>query len=98
MGALTERTNQFALHHKFVADALRRGRVVPFLGAGVNLCDRPPGVTWQPEDKTFLPSGAELALHLAGKFFYPGREKCALAEIAEPCRSPKLWPTLKSKT
>jgi len=83
MGTLTEGSNPFALHHELVADALRRGRVVPFLGAGVNLCDRPRGVAWQPEDKTFLPSGAELARYLAGKFFYPGRERCALAEIAE---------------
>jgi hypothetical protein len=83
MGTLTEGANQFAIHVRFVSDALRGGRVVPFLGAGVNLCDRPRGVTWQPEDKTFLPSGAELARYLAGKFFYPGGEKCVLAEIAE---------------
>jgi hypothetical protein len=81
MGALTEGTTQLTLHHQLLADAFRRGRVVPFLGAGVNLCDRPQGVAWRPEEKTFLPSGAELARYLAEKFFYPGRQRCSLAEI-----------------
>ncbi|MGH3684124.1 MAG: SIR2 family NAD-dependent protein deacylase [Pseudonocardiaceae bacterium] len=42
---------------------LLRGRVVPVLGAGVNLCERPPQVPWQRG--RFLPSGQELADKLA---------------------------------
>jgi hypothetical protein len=37
------------------------GRVIPFLGAGVNLCDR----NGEPAAGTALPSGAELAAYLA---------------------------------
>jgi SIR2-like protein len=42
---------------------LLRGKVVPVLGAGVNLCERPPHVPWQRG--RFLPSGQELADKLA---------------------------------
>jgi hypothetical protein len=42
---------------------------VPILGAGVNLCERPPSVKWDI-DSGFLPSGAELAEHLAGQSAY----------------------------
>jgi SIR2-like domain len=59
-------------HSADVIDALLRGRLVPFLGAGVNLCNRPeqPPVTWtKPGD--WLPTGAELATYLAERFRYP---------------------------
>jgi len=42
--------------------------VVPFLGAGANLCERPAGIGWEDG---YLPSGAELAAHLAGPYGYP---------------------------
>lgn len=46
------------------------GRVVPVLGAGVNLCDRPKRFPkWKPES-TYLPSGAELAEYLAKQSAY----------------------------
>lgn len=45
------------------------GRVVPFLGAGVNLCDRPGGESWVPGRD--LPSGQELAKYLAQRIDYP---------------------------
>ena len=34
-------------HYGLVADLIREGDVVPFLGAGANLCDRPDGATWE---------------------------------------------------
>ncbi len=34
-------------HYKTVIKAIADGRVVPFLGAGVNLCGRPEGEAWQ---------------------------------------------------
>lgn len=63
----------------FVVDALLSGRVVPFLGAGVNLCDRPKGSPrWQkPGADVGLPSGRELAEYLTEKFHYPALQKCA---------------------
>ena len=49
---------------------IRRGRVTPFLGAGVNLCGRPPNTEFKPGGE-WLPSGKELAECLAKMFDYP---------------------------
>jgi hypothetical protein len=51
-----------------VARALVNGWVVPFLGAGANLCGR-RGEWKKPGDT--LPSGSELAKYLARECFYP---------------------------
>ena len=59
-----------ASHCDMVVYRLRRGSVVPFLGAGANLCGRPSGVRWF--DDCYLPSGDELARYLAKKpYGYP---------------------------
>jgi hypothetical protein len=58
-------------HGRFVVDALLKGRVVPFLGAGVNLCDRPFGAVWKAAEEKYLPKGWELAEYLAQRFHYP---------------------------
>jgi len=57
-------------HCRQVAKAILDGRVVPLLGAGVNLCGRPENGRWRP-GATYLPSGGELAEHLAESFDYP---------------------------
>ena len=46
-----------------IARRLLQGKVVPVLGAGVNLCERPPGETWLRGQ--YLPNGRELAAALA---------------------------------
>jgi len=71
-------SSQLRSHCRLVADALLRGRVVPFLGAGVNLCDRPDGAPpWrQPPENAELPSGRELAVYLTEKFDYPATQIC----------------------
>jgi hypothetical protein len=56
-------------HCQIVARRLGAGSVVPFLGAGANLCGRPPDVRWPAEG--FLPSGPELAAYLAEPYGYP---------------------------
>ena len=56
-------------HYWLVAGRLLAGRVVPFLGAGANLCGRPDGVAWALGK--FLPSGRELAECLAQNSRYP---------------------------
>jgi hypothetical protein len=68
-------------HIADVIDALLRGRVVPFLGAGVNLCNRPVGnnFTWSATSD-WLPNGAELATHLAERFRYPIPQDCRSAD------------------
>jgi hypothetical protein len=56
-------------HCQIVARRLGAGSVVPFLGAGANLCGRPPDVHWPGQG--FLPSGPELAAYLAEPYAYP---------------------------
>ena len=49
--------------YDLITRRLLRGKVVPVLGAGVNLCERPPHVPWARG--RYLPSGPELAAELA---------------------------------
>jgi len=64
-------------HYQLVAGALLSGRVVPFLGAGVNLVDRSAGELFSLGIN--LPSGGELAEYLAAEFSYPGVGTCPSA-------------------
>jgi len=69
-------------HYDTVLRAIADGRVVvPLLGAGVNLCGRPEGTAWQ--HGRYLPSGAELAAHLAGLFAYPEDELVDLLRVSQ---------------
>jgi hypothetical protein len=52
-----------AEHFEMLTNRLLVGAVVPFLGAGVNLCGRPKATPWQ--QGRYLPSGKELASYLA---------------------------------
>ena len=54
-----------------IVERLLKGRVIPFLGAGVNLCNRSLQGDWHPQAGV-PPSGWELSKHLAAKFKYPG--------------------------
>ena len=54
-----------------IVERLLKGRVIPFLGAGVNLCNRSLVGEWHPLAGV-PPSGWELSKHLATKFNYPG--------------------------
>lgn len=64
-------TDALRAHYRQVAKAMIvDGRVVPLLGAGVNLCGRATDGPWRRGD-SFLPSGGELAEHLAVSFDYP---------------------------
>jgi hypothetical protein len=70
-------------HYEMLIKAIADGRVVPFLGAGVNLCGRPAGVDWGPHQTDYLPSGGELATFLAEDFGYPGDETQDLARVSQ---------------
>jgi hypothetical protein len=63
-----------------IADAMKQGRVVPFIGAGINLCGRVPPIF---ELGSNLPSGGELAKHLADEFNYPSPSSLDLARVAQ---------------
>lgn len=70
-----------SLHAQLIGDAIDAGTVIPFLGAGANLCDRPQDADWSNGD--YLPSGTELAEHLAEKYRYQGKDKTDLVRIAQ---------------
>jgi hypothetical protein len=64
-----------------VVKAMERGQVVPLLGAGANLCDRPPDCAWDADSHP--PSGAELSGLLADEFGYPLDDRTELARVSE---------------
>lgn len=53
-------------HYAMVSRALLEGRVVPFFGAGVNLCGRPDETGF--EHGRYLPNGSELAKEIAESY------------------------------
>lgn len=74
-------TRPTQLHYRTVVNGMIEGRVVPLLGAGVNMCDRPKKVRW--EHGRYLPDGAELAAYLATSFETPTRELRDLLRVAQ---------------
>ncbi|HJZ82093.1 MAG TPA: hypothetical protein VKD91_17165, partial [Pyrinomonadaceae bacterium] len=66
-----------------IADLLRGGEVVPFLGAGVNFGMRQAGAKWDDKLPTFLPSGAELSRFLASKSNFPSKDDHDLTDLAK---------------
>jgi len=76
-------------HYKTVVKAIRRARLVPFLGAGVSLCDRPIDKEWSM-GHSHLPSGDDLAQFLSTGFGYPLPQiKCPSCKACVPM-SPDL--------
>lgn len=63
-----------------VLPLLTEGRVVPFLGAGVNLCSRQPPRYIHGQN---LPDGRELARLLADRFKYPEPDAGDLLRVAQ---------------
>jgi hypothetical protein len=68
-------------HYLTIAEKLAGGRMIPFLGAGANLCDR--GDQVGERGGPFLPSGAELAGHLATRGRYPAHERLDLLRVSQ---------------
>ena len=60
-------------HCHLVWRRLAEGKVIPFLGAGANLVEKPAGVDWRQGG--YLPSGAELAAYLAKSYGYPEADR-----------------------
>jgi hypothetical protein len=68
-------------HFSLVAQRLTDGGVVPFLGAGANLCDRPGEAPWAAG--SFAPSGRELSRELAEKSQYPNPDDPDLLWVSQ---------------
>jgi hypothetical protein len=69
-------------HFAVVGEKLASGRLIPFLGAGANLCGREEHREWRLGG-AFLPSGRELADHLAEKGDYPLADDRDLSRVAQ---------------
>jgi hypothetical protein len=67
--------------YDLVARRLLRGKVVPVLGAGVNLCKPPAGVHFQHGRS--LPSGRQLTKRLAEYIGYPMSDDLDLARVSQ---------------
>jgi len=61
--------NKMEEHYQSVIEALRCGRLVPFLGLDINLFGRRPTIPWRPGE--LLPGSQELTNYLAAQFKYP---------------------------
>lgn len=66
-----------------IADLLKTGQVVPFLGAGVNIGVRPTKATWNDKTSSFLPTGAELSRFLADVASFPSKDDHDLSDLAK---------------
>lgn len=75
-------------HISAVLQALAKGELVPFLGAGANLIDRPAGAVFDAERRDTLPTGSELAHHLATEYGFVDDMKRSddLVRVAERIR------------
>src|SRR5215211_7355518 len=68
-------------HYRMITQRIVAGAVVPFLGAGVNLCGRPDSVSWERDH--YLPSGSELAAHIASDVDYPYKDRTNLLRVSQ---------------
>jgi hypothetical protein len=73
----------YSTHYTILGREFAKGRVVPFLGAGVNLCGRPDEVKWQSGQRTYLPSGSELAGYLADYSGMPAHDIGDLLRVSQ---------------
>lgn len=74
---------ELTFHYRGVIDEMAEGRVIPLLGAGVNLCGREAGAVWDRKTLEFLPSGGELADFLARRFQYPPNDVADLLRVSQ---------------
>jgi hypothetical protein len=70
-------------HFNKVACAIKAGDVVPFLGAGANMCDRPGSGQWKAKQSDFLPNATELSSYLADEFVFNGQNKNDLLQVSQ---------------
>lgn len=69
--------------YPIINEALSRGDVIPFLGAGASLGMRRSRREWGRKRRGILPTGRELALHLARMSRFPSRNKKDRSELTK---------------
>jgi hypothetical protein len=79
MGSITD-DGTLTRHFHHLTRLLVDGRVVPFLGAGANMCGRPATKAW-PDEPNFLPSANELSAYL--KSGWHGCDETELTRVAQ---------------
>ena len=83
----TPKPLQLPTHYKQVETAITQGQLIPFLGEGINLCDRPPeNSEWHPG--LYPPSDSDLADYLAKTYGTPPfiKEKIECPNYQELCK------------
>lgn len=70
-------------HYDAATKALFQGRVVLFIGCEANLCGRDDSRKWALGQSDTLPSGPELAEHLAQNFEYPPNAPRDLVRVSQ---------------
>ena len=80
-GTVTVPPEELVEHYHLVGARLRAGKVIPFLGAGANMCGRPPETDWLAQH--YLPTGTELAEYLASDYPYLAQEARDLSRISQ---------------
>ena len=70
-------------HSERVVKAMIDGRVVPFLGVGINLCGRSPNKKWRQGQSSYLPTSSELTKHLQKTFEVPVDKLEDLVQVSQ---------------
>ena len=73
---------ELSSHYHVAQRDLLENIIVPFLGAGVSICNRRPRDAKWEQGAAFLPTGGELSAYLASRFRYAG-DPADLARVAE---------------
>jgi hypothetical protein len=74
--------SQFTPPYPLILDGLKRGRVIPFLGAGASLGSRASDAEWEKYLSCF-PTATQLARYLAKKTAFPQDESFDLTKVAQ---------------
>lgn len=82
--------SDFSNHFDDLLQYLLRGRLVFFLGAGANSCNRDLATPWTQGEQDYLPTGAELAEYLAQRFSVHAGDLATVAQHAAVRTSPML--------
>ena len=69
--------------YEIIAENLKNGRVIPFLGAGASLGTRTKDQKWTSPEDLFLPNGDELAAYLHKKGKFPEQDIADLPRVAQ---------------